>query len=53
MNIFVTGLINQNSFRKALYYLKKYVFHIPPAMYLIKKTGFALYNKLAKLLDLP
>jgi len=52
MNMFVSALFSQNSTGKALFYLKKYMFHIPLSMFSIRQTALILYLKIAKKISL-
>lgn len=46
MNDFIANLIKNNSSRRALIILKKYIFHLPPDYYDERKTAFRLLHKI-------
>lgn len=46
MNDFISNLIKNNSSRRALIILKKYIFHIPITYYEERKAAFRLFNKI-------
>lgn len=46
MNDFIGNLIRNNSSRRALIVLKKYIFHVPATYYEERKAAFRLLHKI-------